>query len=87
MSIVNFAIPKTLDGRIKTVLRKKGFASRAELFRFSVIQYLEEVERFPLDDNCRITKLSHSLEQELEKKLGIKKLPSIRKQLARISKV
>ena len=87
MSIVNFSIPKTLETRIKTAVQKKGFASKAELFRFSVIHYLEEMERFPLDANRNITALSSALERELEKKIGTKPLPSIKKQLARLKKL
>ncbi|MBI4262513.1 hypothetical protein HY624_03235 [Candidatus Uhrbacteria bacterium] len=87
MSIVNFSIPRTLEGRIRTVVQEKGFASKAELFRFSVIHYLEEIERFPLDTNRHIATLSAVLEQELTKKIGEKPLPSIKKQLARLKTV
>lgn len=87
MSIVNFAIPTTLEGRIKTAVQKKGFASKAELFRFSVIHYLEEIERFPLDSNPRITALSRALEQEVIKKIGTRRLPSVKKQLSRLNTV
>ena len=87
MSIVNFAIPKTLEGRIKTAVQERGFASKAELFLFSVIHYLEEIGRFPLDGNRRIATLSDALEHELIRKIGMHPLPSARKQLARIKKI
>ncbi|MBI5798969.1 MAG: M24 family metallopeptidase, partial [Candidatus Yonathbacteria bacterium] len=54
---------------------------------FSVIHYLEEIERFPLDTNRHIATLSAALEQELTKKIGDKPLPSIKKQLARLKTV
>jgi len=83
-SIVNFAIPETLDRRVKEVVRKKGFASRAELFRVAVIDYLENLERLPLDNNPEIMALSDRLEQELKRKVNFNKLPSIKKQLERL---
>lgn len=41
MAVINFSIPKNLDDRIKTVIREKGFASKAEFFRYCVVQYMD----------------------------------------------
>ena len=35
MAIVNFAIPATLEKQIKKTIKTKGFASKAEFFRFA----------------------------------------------------
>jgi len=84
MAIINFSIPKTLERRIKEIMRKKGFPSKAELFRFALIRYLDEKEKRPLDDNLKILILSQKLEEELSKKVGLNPLLSIKKQMARI---
>ena len=84
MAIINFSIPKTLERRIKEITRKKGFPSKAELFRFALIRYLDEKEKRPLDDNLKISILSQKLEEELSKKVGPNPLLSIKKQMARI---
>ena len=64
MSIVNFTIPKSLEHRVKLIIRKKGFPSKAEFFRFSAIRYLDETEQLPFDQNPRIAALSEMLERE-----------------------
>ncbi len=84
MSIINFSVPKELEKRVKETLKERGFPSKAELFRFAVIRYMDEIELLPLDKNKKIAALSRQLEQELEKKAGTKPLPSLRKQLAKI---
>lgn len=84
MSIVNFSVPKILDRKIKRVVSKKGFSSKAEFFRFAAIRYLDETEKRPLEGNRRIVALTSELEKELVTKIGSKPLPSIKKQLARM---
>lgn len=49
MAVVNFSIPKTLDGQIKTAVESRGFSSKAEFFRFAVIKYLDEIREDILD--------------------------------------
>lgn len=41
MPIINFSIPKNLDDRVKMVVREKGFASKAEFFRYCAVQYMD----------------------------------------------
>ncbi len=84
MSIVNFSVPKQLEKRIGETIKEKGFPSKAELFRFAVIRYLDETEKLPFAKNKQIANLSEQLETELKKKIGKKPLPSLTKQLARI---
>lgn len=40
MPIVNFSIPHPLDAQIKKTIKIKGFASKAEFFRFAALQVL-----------------------------------------------
>lgn len=84
MAIINFSIPKTLERRVKETVRKKGFPSKAELFRFAVINYLDEAEKARLENNTKIAVLSQKLEAEIVKKLGSKPIPSVEKQMKRI---
>lgn len=81
MAIINFSIPKILEQRVKQTMQKKGFPSKAELFRFAVIHYLDETERLPLKNNQKIADLSEKLGHELKRKMGSKSLPSVREQL------
>lgn len=84
MAIVNFSVPKQLEKRIGATIKEKGFPSKAELFRFAVIRYLDETETLPFNKNKRIVNLSEQLETELKKKIGKKPFPSLKKQLARV---
>lgn len=84
MAIVNFSVPKQLEKRIGATIKEKGFPSKAELFRFAVIRYLDETEVLPFDKNKRIINLSEQLETGFKKKIGKKSLPSLKRQLARI---
>jgi hypothetical protein len=40
MPIINFAVPATLDKRINRTIKERGFASKAEFFRFAAIQFM-----------------------------------------------
>ena len=68
MPVVNFAVPKKLDTRVLHAVRTKGFPSRAELFRYAVIRYLDEVVDRPvgersIDENPRIRALTDDIEE------------------------
>jgi len=82
MSIVNFSIPKTLEKRIEYTIKQKGFASRAEFFRFAAIRLIEEKkkENF-IDEEERTRYLVESIKQEIARKYKGKKIPSIEEQL------
>ncbi|HLD61007.1 MAG TPA: ribbon-helix-helix domain-containing protein [Patescibacteria group bacterium] len=43
MSIVNFSIPAKLDQQIKKTIKEKGFASKAEFFRFAALYTLGNI--------------------------------------------
>lgn len=74
MSIINFSIPNSLNIRLKEAVRKKGFPSKAELFRYALIKYLDEypnhsVGARSLDDNPRIAALTDEVESIVIQKL------------------
>ena len=67
MPIVNFSVPKSLETRLAHAVKVKGFPSRAELFRYSVIRYLDDiidhtVGTRSLDENPRIVALTEDIE-------------------------
>ena len=41
MPIVNFFIPKNLDDRIRDIIKEKGFATKAEFFRYCAVRYID----------------------------------------------
>jgi Arc/MetJ-type ribon-helix-helix transcriptional regulator len=41
MAIVNFSVPQTLEKQIHTIVKKRGFASKAEFFRCAAVHYLK----------------------------------------------
>lgn len=62
MAVINFSIPNTLEGQIKTVVKSRGFSSKAEFFRFTVIKYLDEI-RSGLDGK---TENGYTIKKEIE---------------------
>lgn len=80
MPIVNFAIPKTLEQRLQQTIKKKGFNSRAEFFRFSAIYFMDVIDS-PNTENERFDYLTKSLTQEIKQKYSDEKIPSIEEQL------
>ncbi len=87
MSIVNFAIPQTLEKRIIQIIKTKGFTSRAELFRFAVMRYLDEEAGLPLAGNQNVVALSGRLGRAIKQKIGSAKLPSLEAQMRRLKKI
>ena len=87
MSIVNFAIPQVLEQRIQRTIKNKGFASRAELFRFAVLQYLDEEENFPFAHDAEMAAISESLGQALKRRFSGKTLPPLEEQMKRLAKI
>ena len=87
MSIVNFSIPQVLDKRIEKTIRNKGFASRAELFRFSLLRYLDEEENLPFAHDAEMAAISESLGQALKRRFSGKTLPPLEEQMKRLAKI
>ena len=82
MAIVNFGIPKTLERRVGEVMKRKGFSTKAEFFRFAAMQFIDSVDKPSLNEEERLDVLTRHLEQEVIRAYRGKKIPSVRKQLA-----
>lgn len=84
MAIVNFSIPKNLSDRVSEVVEEKGFASKAEFFRFAAIYFIDVVDKPIVTEDDRFEYLSKTLTKEIVKRFRGKKIPSLKKQLADI---
>lgn len=82
MSIINFAVAKPLDQKINNAIREYGFASKAEFFRFLAINFFNENQNLPLENDEEITYLVDEIGKVASKKFSGKTLPSIKDQLA-----
>ncbi len=80
MSIVNFSIPQSLEKRVLEIIKTKGFASKAEFFRFSAIYFIDIIEKPFKTENERFGDLTDELTKEIIKRYHDKKLPSIKEQ-------
>lgn len=83
MTIVNFTITDNLDKQVRKVVEEKGFQSKAELFRFALVEYIKDLNRF-VDEDEEFAYLEAKLAGLLSKKFANKKLPSLKKQLENI---
>lgn len=45
MAIVNFSIPTVLNKRVAHAIKQKGFASKAEFFRFAAVHFFGRDEQ------------------------------------------
>lgn len=82
MSIVNFFIPTTLEKRVTTVMKHKGFTSKAEFFRFAAIYFIDVMNKPDVSEDNRYKILTTALSKELQARYGGKQLPSASQQLA-----
>ena len=82
MSIVNFTIPKALEHRVNQITKQKGFASRAEFFRFAAIYFMDVIEKPFASEDERFSYLAREVSREISRQYRGKKMPSIREQLA-----
>jgi len=84
MAIVNFSIPRNLEKRVQETINQKGFASKAEFFRFAAIYFMDIFERRAGSEEERFKHVTYALEQEILRRYRGRKLPSLEKQLADI---
>lgn len=84
MAIVNFSIPTTLNLRVAEVMKKQGFASKAEFFRFAAINLINLSNQKTASEDDRFDFLSQSLSQAIINRYQDKKIPSLKDQLADI---
>lgn len=82
MAIVNFAIPPVLDKRIGTTIKEKGFASKAEFFRFAAVYFMDVIDKPFVSEDDRTEYLTSALRKELTSRFHGKRLPSVREQLS-----
>ncbi len=84
MTIVNFAIPKILDKRIGHTIKEKGFASKAEFFRFAALYFMDMAEKKAVNEDAKLNYLVSEIAREVTTNYRGKKLPSIEEQLANL---
>ena len=82
MPIINFSVPKTLDKRVAKTIAAKGFASKAEFFRFAAVHFMDVVNKPFTNEDERFDYLTKEIEKKIIERYGGKKLPSARAQLA-----
>ena len=80
MAIINFAVKKPLDDKIKKAIKENGFSSKAEFFRLAAINFLQS-ENKKIDEDDRMSYLASELSRTIIRNIGNKKLPSLRRQL------
>jgi len=82
MAIVNFAIPKNLEKRVESTVKEKGFASKAEFFRFAAIYFMDILDRRAGSEEERLQHLTQALQKEISQRYRGQRIPSLREQLA-----
>ena len=83
MSIINFKISETLDEQLEKIIEQRGFQSKAELFRFAVINYISSLNKFYNEDE-EFAYLESKLARLLTKKFKSRKLSSLSEQLKEV---
>ncbi len=81
MAIVNFTIPNDLEKRVEEIIKTKGFASKAEFFRFAAIYFMDILENCKGDEEKRFDKLNTLLNREISEYFKNKNIPSLKEQL------
>lgn len=84
MSIVNFTIPKVLEKRVAEIMKEKGFASKAEFFRFAAIYFIDIIDKPFVSEEENLEYLTEEISREVREKYRGKKLTSAKEQLADI---
>ena len=82
MAIVNFSIPRNLEKRVRETIHQKGFASKAEFFRFAAIYFMDILGRRVGNEEDRFKHLTDALQREIGVRYHGKRLPSASEQLA-----
>ncbi|PIR03103.1 MAG: hypothetical protein COV60_02080 [Candidatus Magasanikbacteria bacterium CG11_big_fil_rev_8_21_14_0_20_43_7] len=82
MPIVNFAVPKQLEKQINATIKKNGFTSKAEFFRFAAMASIHNLDTSHMSEDEQLDYLTNRIEKTIEKKYKGKTLPSAAEQLA-----
>lgn len=81
MAIVNFAVTKNFDSRVKQLIKVKGFSSKAEFFRFAAIYLMDILDKPVVSEDDKFKYLTQAVSQEVVKQFKGKKLPTVTEQL------
>lgn len=84
MAIVNFAIPFVLNKRIGATIKQKGFASKAEFFRFAAVYFMDTIDKPYISEEGRTAYLVQEIEREVSHLVRRGRISSTRDQLADI---
>lgn len=82
MAIVNFSVPKSFEKRVACVIKEKGFASKAEFFRFAALYFMDIIEKPYASDDDKQEYLVKKIQEEVSKNYSKKKIAPLREQLA-----
>ncbi len=82
MAIVNFSVPKSFEKRVLQVIKEKGFASKAEFFRFAALYFMDVIEKPFVSEDTKQIYLTKKIEDEIVKKYRGKNIPSLQDQFA-----
>jgi len=82
MSVVNFSIPKRLEERVEETIQEKGFASKAEFFRFAAVYFMDILDRKVKNEDERLEYLTSTLRNEISETYRDKKIVPLEEQLA-----
>ena len=81
MAIINFSIPKTLEQRINATIKEKGFASKAEFFRFAAMFFIDSSISNKINEDERFNFLTQSLSKAISKKYKDSPIDFLQEQL------
>lgn len=84
MAIVNFAVPPVLARRIGTTIKQKGFASKAEFFRFAAVYFMDTIDKPYISEDGRTAYLVNEIEKEISHIIRRGHIPPLRDQLTDI---
>lgn len=82
MPVVNFSITKPLERDIKEVIKKRGFTSKAEFFRFAAWGAIKDFRHPKETIDERFEREMNEFAELASRKLRGRKLPSPEEQLA-----
>ncbi len=81
MAIVDFTVPKNMQKRVEEIIKIKGFASKAEFFRFAAIYFIDILENRQKNEEECFEKLTGLLSREISEHYENKDIPSLKEQL------
>ncbi len=83
MSVINFTLTKPLEQKVNQVIKKEGFTSKAEFFRFAALNYIQNLRGTDISQE-EFEGTVRALKNTIRKVYKNKKIPSLREQLSDI---